>query len=98
MLYTFTHLRERQKKTGPTIQLQSSLHLYLWVIFTLNVATGKLVKKGVAMTGQLSLKGKVLKVIDAKEKVLIAKREGIREVILPKSNQHEIDILTDDIK
>lgn len=50
------------------------------------------------MTGQISLKGKVLKAVDCKEKVLVAKREGISEMVLPKANRFEVEALSDDIK
>ena len=50
------------------------------------------------MTGQLSLTGKVLKVSECKEKVLMCKREGITELILPKTNRFEVEALTHDIK
>ncbi len=35
------------------------------------------------MTGELTLQGKVLKTSDVKEKIMVANKEGIREVILP---------------
>ena len=41
------------------------------------------------MTGELSLRGKVLKVGGILEKVIAAKREGINEVILPEGNRDE---------
>ena len=79
------------KKDGPNDSLAI-------VSALVSLATDKLPKAAVVMSGQLSMTGRVLKVSDCKEKVLVAKREGITEMILPKSNRFEVEALTDDIK
>ncbi len=57
--------------------------------------TQRKVKKGVAMTGEITLRGKVLPVGGIKEKILAAKRAGINEIILSGDNQKDIDEIKD---
>jgi ATP-dependent Lon protease len=55
------------------------------------VLTQKKVKKGLAMTGEITLRGKVLPVGGIKEKILAAKRANIKEIILCNENKSDID-------
>jgi ATP-dependent Lon protease len=48
------------------------------------------VKEKIAMTGELTLRGKVLPVGGIKEKILAAKRSGINEILLSKQNNKDI--------
>ncbi len=52
--------------------------------------TGRKVKAHLAMTGEISLRGKVLPVGGIKEKILAAKRSGIKEIILCQENEKDI--------
>jgi ATP-dependent Lon protease len=56
-----------------------------------SVLTQKRVKKNLAMTGEITLRGKVLPVGGIKEKILAAKRANIKEIILCADNKSDID-------
>ncbi len=70
-------------KDGPSAGITMALALY-------SLSKNKKVRGNVAMTGELSLTGKVLPVGGIKEKVLAAKRAGIKEIILPDSNEKDL--------
>ncbi len=57
----------------------------------ISTLTGIPVKRDVAMTGEITLRGKVLPVGGIREKVLAAHRAGIKKILLPKANEPDID-------
>ena len=52
---------------------------------------GEKVKSGVAMTGEMTLRGRVLPVGGIKEKILAAKRAGVKEIIISEDNQKDVE-------
>ena len=58
-----------------------------------SIFTKKLVKEKIAMTGEITLRGKVLPVGGIKEKLLAAKRSGIKEIILSSQNKKDVSII-----
>jgi ATP-dependent Lon protease len=59
---------------------------------------GCAVKSDVAMTGEISLRGRVMAVGGVKEKLLAAHRAGIREVLIPAKNRRDLDDVPPNIK
>jgi ATP-dependent Lon protease len=63
-----------------------------------SAAAQRPVRSDVAMTGEITLRGKVLPVGGIKEKVLAAYRAGVREVVLPRLNEPDLDDVPDEAK
>lgn len=56
-----------------------------------SVLSGKEIRHDIAMTGEISLRGKVLPIGGVKEKVIGAKLAGINEILLPRQNRRDLD-------
>ncbi len=63
-----------------------------------SVLTGIAVRKDVAMTGEITLRGRVLPIGGLKEKMLAALRAGIKTVIIPEENVKDLADISDDVK
>jgi ATP-dependent Lon protease len=63
-----------------------------------SLATRRPVRSEVAMTGEITLRGKVLPVGGIKEKVLAAHRAGIRSVILPSRNERDVEEVPEELR
>ena len=63
-----------------------------------SLAMGRKIRNDVAMTGEITLTGKVLPVGAIRDKVIAAHRAGIREVILPASNRKDLDNIPEGIR
>jgi ATP-dependent Lon protease len=64
----------------------------------LSLAKNEAIGRPLAMTGELTLTGKVLPVGGIREKIIAARRSGIMEVILPEKNRKDFDELPDHLR
>ena len=63
-----------------------------------SMLSGKVAKHDVAMTGEITLRGKVMPIGGVKEKVLAAKRAGIKTVILPEKNKNDLQDVPEELR
>ncbi len=80
-----------QHKDGPSAGVTM-------VTALVSLLTRRRVRKGVGMTGEITLRGRVLPIGGLKEKVLAAHRFGLRTIILPKENEADLEDLPDEIR
>src|SRR3954447_7554301 len=64
----------------------------------ISAMSGRPVRRDVAMTGEITLRGRVLPIGGVKEKVLGAHRAGITEVILPRQNEADLEDIPEDVR
>ena len=64
----------------------------------ISLALGKKVSNKLAMTGELSLAGRVLPIGGLKEKTIAAKRVGIKQIIIPKANNRDLEEIPEYVK
>lgn len=64
----------------------------------LSLATNKHVKKDLAMTGEVTLTGKILPIGGVKEKTIAARRSGVKTIVFPSANRRDFDELAANVK
>ena len=80
-----------QPKDGPSAGVTMATAL-------VSLVSGRPVKKGVSMTGEITLRGQVLPIGGLKEKLLAAHRVGLKTVILPKRNELDVEDVPEEIR
>ena len=73
-------------KDGPSAGITMAAALY-------SLATGRPIRPHIAMTGELTLTGKVMPIGGVKEKTIAAKRAGVKHIVFPKENRQDFDEL-----
>jgi ATP-dependent Lon protease len=80
-----------QPKDGPSAGVTMATAI-------VSLASGRKIKPHLGMTGEITLRGQVLRIGGVKEKVLAAHRSGLTTIILPKNNMQDLDDVPDEIK
>ncbi|MBC8335900.1 MAG: endopeptidase La [Anaerolineales bacterium] len=80
-----------QRKDGPSAGVTMITAL-------VSLVTRRKVRKGVGMTGEITLRGRVLPIGGLKEKILAAHRFGLRTIIYPKGNETDLDDIPDEVR
>ena len=110
---SFVQSRSNQFGIHPTIFNKKDIHVHVpegatpkdgpsagvgMVTSIVSVLTGIKVKKDVAMTGEVTLRGRVLPIGGLKEKLLAAHRGGIKSVLIPNDNEKDLEDIPDNVK
>jgi ATP-dependent Lon protease len=111
LTYAATHARKYQIPSQNLGSIEAHIHVPAGAIpkdgpsagvtiatALISAMTGRMVRKDVAMTGEITLRGRVLPIGGVKEKVLGAHRAGVTQIILPKRNEADLDDVPADVR
>ena len=111
--YSFARSRAQELGVDPAFYDEFDIHLHVpagavpkdgpsagvtMATALASLLTGRSAKSNIAMTGELTLSGKVLPVGGIKDKVLAAHRLGADTVVLPRKNENDLDDVPDDVR
>jgi ATP-dependent Lon protease len=109
---SFVRSRATQFGIKPTLFQKRDIHVHVpegatpkdgpsagvgMVTSVVSVLTGNPVRKDVAMTGEVTLRGRVLAIGGLKEKLLAALRGGVKTVLIPKENEKDLEDIPDNV-
>ncbi|MFC4233991.1 endopeptidase La [Thalassospira xianhensis] len=110
---SFVRSRATQFGIKPTLFQKRDIHVHVpegatpkdgpsagvgMVTSVVSVLTGNPVRKDVAMTGEITLRGRVLAIGGLKEKLLAALRGGVKIVLIPQENEKDLEDIPDNVK
>jgi ATP-dependent Lon protease len=110
---SYVHSRARDLGIKPSAFEEHSIHIHVpagaipkdgpsagitMATALISALSGRKVRRDVAMTGEITLRGNVLPIGGLKQKVLAAHRAGIRTVIFPKKNVKDVDDIPEDVR
>ena len=111
--YSYVRSKAKDLKINPEEFENSSIHIHVpagaipkdgpsagvtMVMAMASLFSGRIVRSDLGMTGEVTLRGRVMQVGGIKMKLLAAHRAGLKTVILPKRNERDLDDLPEDVK
>jgi ATP-dependent Lon protease len=111
--YSYVRSRGEELRITEEVFRESDIHVHFpvgaipkdgpsaGIAVTLAIAStlsNRPVRHDIAMTGEVTLRGRVLEIGGVKEKVLAAHRAGLRDVILPRGNERDLRDVPDDVR
>ncbi|WP_027405553.1 endopeptidase La [Anaerovibrio sp. RM50] len=110
---SYIRSRQKKFKLSPKFYEENDIHIHFpegavpkdgpsagitMATAMVSALTGRKVRSDVAMTGEITIRGRVLAIGGLKEKVLAAYREGIKTIILPEENRRDIEEIPENVR